>query len=272
MTEEEKAAEKVQEDAAPKLQKQIKLDPYKKGDRNKLAIVGCSDSKDQAPFDDQDYEIWGVNNLFYHIPRYDRWFEIHHITFDGRNYSRRGSKDFRGQSVDAYIADLGKMKCPVYMQKQWPGIPSSVPYPLKKIMDIFGDYFTNTVSYMIALGIWMEFEEIGVWGVDMAVDTEYHFQRPSCELFIGFFNGMCHAQGRKTRIYIPPTADLCKTRYLYGFQEPEEIKWRQKIAATKKHMAAKMEKAANIEQQQHDLKMQYLGGIQAVREVDKIWK
>jgi len=267
----EKAAEKVQEEA-PNLQKQTKLDPYKKGDKPKLAIVGCSDSKDQAPFDNQDYEIWGVNNLFYHIPRYDRWFEIHHITFDGKDFLRRGSKDFRGQAVTNYIADLGKMKCPVYMQKQWPQVPMSTQYPVKKIIDMFGDYFTNTISWMTALGIWMGFEEIGIWGVDMAVDTEYHWQRPSCEYFIGWFNGMSKALGRDTKIYIPPTADLMKARYLYGFQEPEEIAWRQKIAATKKHMGQKMEKAAQAEQQQHDLRMQYLGGIQAVREIDKIWK
>ena len=45
-------------------------------------------------------------------------------------------------------------------------------------------YGTNTVTYMILLAIAEGATHIGVWGVDMAVDTEYHYQRP-CE--INFF-------------------------------------------------------------------------------------
>jgi hypothetical protein len=159
----------------------------------KIAIVGCSDTKDQAPFNDASWEIWGVNNLFHHIPRYDRWFEIHNLTKDSDGaWKRRGSSNFRGQDINAYVADLAKMKCPIYMQQHWDDIPTSTPYPLEEAKNRFGSimgwynngtpegldeaklnrqlYGTNTVTYMILLAIMEGATHIGVYGVDMAVD------------------------------------------------------------------------------------------------------
>ena len=71
------------------------------------------------------------------------------------------------------------------MQKAWKEVPTSMVYPLDAMLKKFGDYFTNSISWMLALAIHEGFEEIHVYGVDMAVDTEYHHQRPSCEYFLG---------------------------------------------------------------------------------------
>lgn len=162
------------------------------GKKKRLCIVGCADSKTFVPYDDPEIEIWGVNNLYNHIPRWTRWFEIHNITFDGKHFSRRAQKDFRGQNIDKYVEDLAKMKCPVYMQRKWENIPGSCQYPLTSIIKRFGSvmgwynrelphgvtenniaynaYFTNTISYELALAIFEGFEEIQIFGVDMAVD------------------------------------------------------------------------------------------------------
>lgn len=239
---------------------------------NKLAIVGCSESKDQAPFDDPNFEIWGVNNLFYHIPRYTRWFEIHRITHDGVSYARRGEKHWRGQTIDKYMADLGQMECPIYMQKHWAEVPNSIPYPLQKVLDVFGNYVTNTISWMTALGILEDFEEIHIYGVDMAVDSEYHWQRPSCEYFIGWFNGMCYAKGLKTRVYIPASADLCKARFLYGFQEAEETAWQKKLIGMRQGMKKRLREAEIQEDMYTRKKQQYIGAMEALKEIDKVWK
>lgn len=245
--------------------------------RKKLAIVGCSDSRRYAPIDDPAWEIWGVNNLFYHLPmdkiaNRTKWFEIHKITFDGNTYLRRGERDFRGQPIDGYLADMGKLKCPVYMQKHWDIVPTSIPYPLKEILSEFGNYFTNTISWMIALGIYEEFEEIGVWGVDMAVDSEYGHQRPSCEYFIGMFDGICKAKGKKTRLYMPPQADLCKTRFLYGFQETEFTAWQKKMKDMKVSMVQRQGKAEKKMRQAEREMNQYIGALHAQKEIDKIWR
>ena len=142
------------------------------GKTKRLAIVGCSDSKNLAPYDDPDIEIWSVNNAYGHIKRYSRWFEIHTIEFKDGHFSRRWNRDFRGLDVDIYLSHLAALDCPVYMQKHWDCIPKSVAFPVDEVIKHFGDdrYFTNTISYQIALAIMEGFKEIQVWGVDMAVD------------------------------------------------------------------------------------------------------
>ncbi len=84
----------------------------------KVAIVGCADSRDQAPYDDPSCEIWGVNNLFLQLDLQQlagrlRWFEQHTFSFDGLFFRRRGKKDFRGTPVAQYMSGLAQLGCPV---------------------------------------------------------------------------------------------------------------------------------------------------------------
>ena len=240
--------------------------------RKKVAIVGCADSKNEAPFADDEFEIWGVNNLYplieAHKDRY-RWFEIHEITKEDNILMRRHDPIFRGQNVGEYVAQLGQwaneINCPVYMQKVWPEVPTSMVYPLKAMIEKYGNYFTNSISYMLALAIHEGFEEIHVYGVDMAVDTEYHHQRPSCEYFLGL------AQGMGIKTYIPDTADLLKVRFLYGFDEPKETKWEKKCKSILKMMNTKRAKEEQISKIAESKIQQYIGAEQAIKELSKIW-
>lgn len=242
----------------------------------KVAIVGCSQSKNLAPFADESFEVWGVNNLYPHIPRATRWFEIHEITKDGDTYLRRGDKAFRGQPVNDYLKEMGawaqKNNCPVYMQQAWDMVPTATVYPLAEVLGTFGGYFTNTVSYMIALAIHEGFEEIHVYGVDMAVDSEYHHQRPSCEYFLGV------AVGRGIKIHVPAEADLLKTRFLYGFQEPQKSAWDKKLKmmtqtiSEKEHRIQKEISDLNAQVKVRESQLQqYAGARHALQESNKIW-
>lgn len=250
--------------------------PIEPKQEKKVAIVGCSDSKMLAPFDDPEFEIWGVNNLYPHIPRATRWFEIHELTHDGKQHLRRGKNEFRGQSVDDYLENLGKwakeQDCTIYTQRKWDNMPTSTPYPLQEMLSRFGNYFTNSISYELALAIAEGFTEIHVYGVDMAVDTEYHHQRPSCEFFLGI------AAGLGIKIHIPQEADLLKTRFLYGFDEPKRTAWDAKCENIKANMKTKMSQTAqnkyNLTEQikQEDAKEnQYIGAIHAIKELKKVW-
>lgn len=247
--------------------------PYRK-----VAIVGTAETKMQAPYNDSSFEIWGVNNLYPHIPRATRWFEIHDISFDGKNYLRRGSADFRGQNVSDYLINMGqwtaKQNCPVYMQQKWGNlIPTATEYPLKEILEYFPNkYFTNTVSYMIALAIMEDFDEIQLFGIDMAVDTEYNHQRPSVEYFLGFFDGVRKAKGKSNVVYIPPQSDLLKTRFLYGFEENQQTAWEKKIKQINASMTNKMMVAEQEMRVKEAMVNQYKGALQCVKELDKIWK
>jgi hypothetical protein len=242
--------------------------PWRYRKAPKVCIVGCADSKNMAPFLDPSYEIWGVNNLFVtQLPnaRYDRWFEIHNIEYNGKNWSRRESLDFRGQTVDDYVKSLARLPFPVFMQKEWSQIPNAVEYPLKEILDTFGDYFTNTISWEIALAIYLGFEEIKIVGVDMAVGTEYMHQRPSCEFFLGV------AAGKGIVIDIPDEADLLKTRFLYGFGEKKQDKFAKKMKKIDSEMFGRQQKAESVMKQQEIAFHQYTGARQALGEIQKIW-
>jgi hypothetical protein len=128
----------------------------------KVAIVGFSQHKVEAPYNDPTFEIWGLNDLHESIPRWNRWFEMH---------SDKQIKDYcsRKQGVP-YLEGLSKLNVPVYMQKQRPEVPTSVEYPIERMKAQFGDYFTNSISYMLAMAIDEGYQVIHVYGVDMAQD------------------------------------------------------------------------------------------------------
>ena len=262
---------------------------YKKSDR--LVIVGCADSKNYLPPDHENCEFWGVNNLYLSLKRnWTRWFEIHHITHDGTNFRRRGSLEFRGQSVNQYLAQLSEhVKCPIYMQKRWSHVPQSVEYPLNHILATFSQaggwfnvspkemgvenwnlaekraYFTNTISYMLCLGILEGFKEIYIIGVDMAVATEYGTQRSSCEVFLGW------AIGKGIKIFIPDDADLLKTHFLYGFHEPQKQAWDKKVDGMLTAMQKRQRDAQNKLVIASKEVEQYTGAMAAAKEMKKIW-
>ena len=60
--------------------------------------------------------------------------------------------------------------------------PDSNNFPFETIFQYFqSDYFTNTISWLIAYAIVEGATTIGIWGVDMEADTEYRYQKPSVE-------------------------------------------------------------------------------------------
>lgn len=181
----------------------------------KIAIVGSAPSSMQlAPFNDPEWEIWGLNEQYNLMPRWDRWFQLHPL-----NLCKTGLAD--PNHWEWLIAQTK----PVYMVDAFPEVPACIKYPLEEVLKRFGDYFTNSISYMIAYALYLHqtfepVEEMGVWGVDMAHCSEYGDQKASCEYFIGLARGMgipCH---------IPPEAELCKTPYLYGFEQMPDVLWK----------------------------------------------
>ena len=106
------------------------------------------------------------------------------------------------------------------------------------MMTVFGPYFTNTVSWMTAIAIALGYKEIHIYGVDMAQNTEYGQQRPSCEYFIGW------ARGMGVNVVIPDTSDLLKSPFLYGYDDPSVM--RKKLEGRLKELKERM---GNVQQQ-----------------------
>lgn len=175
----------------------------------KVAIVGSSDTtRNMAPYDDLSWEIWTLNDMcILGLPRIDRYFELHSDSMLDRECHK----------IAGVKAELEWLKTnetvPVYMVDPRDWVPAAVEYPIDAIIKEFGRYFTNTVSYMIALAIYEDVDEIGLWGVDMAHYSEYGTQRPSCEYFIGL------ARGKGIPVHIPTESSLLSNRILYGQED-----------------------------------------------------
>lgn len=199
----------------------------------KVAIVGKAPSSfGLAPYDDESWEIWTLADLVLagQAKRWTRHFEIH-----PPEWVEERSKPYWEWLIQ-------KHDKPVYMREAYEQVQDSVAYPKDRIVEQFGTYFNNTVSWMIALAIAEAATELGIYGVDMAQNSggelngEYAHQRPSCEHFLGW------ARGAGIKVYIPPEADLLKVRSLYGFDTEMgqmEKKWKTRTEELKKRVTQK---------------------------------
>ncbi|MFW6078997.1 MAG: hypothetical protein ACODAE_05210, partial [Gemmatimonadota bacterium] len=203
-----------------------------------VAIVGFTDSRLKAPFGDADVECWGLNALHrmdgIDVGAFTRWFELH-------------PRAVLEERHEGHLEWLKTCPLPVYMQRAWDDIPTSVAYPKAEVEARLGGYMTSSIAWMLALAILEGFQEIGVWGVDMASETEYAQQRPAVEYLLGI------AQGLGRTVHVPESADLLKAVGQYGWQDSgplrakirERRQWankrqqqlRQKLAAHKRKIA-----------------------------------
>jgi hypothetical protein len=187
--------------------------PLKKA--SKVAIIGFTDHRVEAPLT-EDWERWGINELYRYMPigHFTRWFEIHDPKVLEGDKGCPPTELSGGKPWPPHLEAMKQIPQPIYMHEHYDDIPNSIPFPKDEVIAAipqFGDYQTSSISWMLALAIAEGFEEIGVYGVDMAQETEYFEQRPTCEFLIGV------ALGRGIKVHIPKTSDLMKCVGQYGF-------------------------------------------------------
>ena len=187
--------------------------------KRKLAIVGFSDtSRDLAPFDDEETDIWGCNHIYQFIPRWDALFEMHNPTELEAKYAERWPAYREFLSIPH-----GK---PIYMQEAY--FESAVQLPIVELRSTFHFLrentetkerqeeatFKSTISYMLAMGLLKDYEEISLFGVDMTIDSEWSYQRHNLAFFMGW------ARGCGVEIVLPDKSMLMKEGQLtlYGYE------------------------------------------------------
>lgn len=225
------------------------------GDAKKVYIVGFAPSWEQTPFDDTDAEIWGLNALHKIAGdrRWTRWFQLHDL-----NVHNVGDEEH-----NTWLADL---QIPLVMfEEHIPEGLSAVPFPKDAVIAEFGDYFNNSISWMIALAILEGFEEIHVYGVDMAQDTEYGHQRPSCEYFLGLARGM----GRE--VYVPVESDLLKVPYLYGVEDEKSAAFRRKMEGRLQSLQGQYANAQREIAEKTALVNQLTGAVETTQYILRAW-
>lgn len=242
--------------------------------REKVAIIGFTTHQKYAPWSDDSYELWGLNDLHGMMAQYApgifetdrvRWFQLHRE--DGGNFHGVRDPNHRGFLTFPH-------RFPIYMWAPHPEMPASVAFPLIDVLTkpvlATGEpispeqYYNNSISWMLALAILEGFKEIAVFGVDMAIDgvhgqSEYGHQRPSVEYFIGV------ARGLGIKVVLHEESEICKCAFLYGYDNTSYI--RRKWLARAEHLQQQLADATNdyeaIKRNLHEIR----GAIWAVKQL-----
>lgn len=152
----------------------------------KIAIMGSHPlTKRMAPFDDPDWKIWACSpHNFEHgqLPRVDEWFEVHQPAF---------CKKTRTKPYQDFVRSITK-KIPVWVRDKKEH-PDANEYPEKELKERFGESrFSSSISYIMAKAIAEivdarlyeipdKTDEIGLWGIMQASESEYKYQRPGIQ-------------------------------------------------------------------------------------------
>ena len=129
-----------------------------------VIILGKAVTGKECPFDAD--EVWGVNNV------------ADQPEFAGKKIHKLFAFDL----LDKDYTDLMKKNAPICSWQDY----GDVKFPLEEVRARFKtDYFTNTVSYMVAYAIFIGVKKIGIYGVDVAFGAPYAQENRGVEYWIG---------------------------------------------------------------------------------------
>ena len=121
--------------------------------------------------DPGDAEVWVVNQAYKNHAKPDRVYFFDRL------------EDFDSPFVK-YLNELG---CPIYCRRVFPELCNSIEYPIQDVVKKLGiDYFTSSVSYMIAHALYEGVEKLTIHGMYSAMDSlEYISHIPCVNFWIG---------------------------------------------------------------------------------------
>ena len=156
----------------------------------KLAIVGSHpNGRLDAPYDNPDWEIWMFNEApQWTGKRWDGCLQLHRPEI----YSSPTNFASRLRKIDYWSwlqEDHGPDKR-IWTYPQDSRIPNSVEYPLEEILKIVPyRYLRSSPAEALALGIYLGYTTIGLWGAELTSNTEYAYQAPNMTFWIGYAHG-----------------------------------------------------------------------------------
>lgn len=184
----------------------------------RIAILGFGRTVVDAPVSDPTWELWGMNGFHRAAEpdfgitapedRYGLWLDMHTLDYT-REYGIRAKI---GDAQERWLERPHPFRIlSIEERPEWPSVEA---YPIDFVIARTGrDYFTSTIAYALALVLTMDdVAEVGLWGVDLAHDTEYADQRPCAEYWIG----RCEAAGIKVTIH--ERSALLRQRVRYGYE------------------------------------------------------
>lgn len=173
----------------------------------KIALLGTAPQWQAAPFDDPEWEIWGIFGVALVSKRLTRLFELHDKSIIDpmvKQYSPDGK----------YWDVCRKMGKEFYTKDAYEQAPEATPFDFDSKIKKYGKYFASSASWMLADAIDQNPAEIAIYGINMAADEEYAHQKPSMSYLIGW------AKANGIKINIPSSSELMSLTHMYGLEQP----------------------------------------------------
>lgn len=185
----------------------------------KVAIAGAQPiTRENAPFNDKTFDIWGLSDWLIApwMKRCDLLFEMH-LSDIYMNHPR----------TPEYWDALQEAEMPVYMYPVAdPRVKNSVLYPMGDILKMvssgtnMGEPFKPlncSIAYAVALAIHLEYEQIDVYGVELASTGErFAPQQP----IFAFWAGVAVSKGIELNVNC---SKGLFTQPLYGSENTKEM-------------------------------------------------
>ena len=167
----------------------------------RIAVLGMH--RDTLDFDRSRYECWGLA----HAPEactLDRVFESH-------------SEAIVRKHGPAHIERLKEIAdfLPLYTPWRWSEKLGRHHTVLKHDPEF---QYESSVAYPMVLAIKQRPEEIGLFGINMAGDDEYAYQRPNMQYLVGY------ARAKGIKVTIHPESQLFASQWTAGiYGHPDNI-------------------------------------------------
>jgi len=153
-----------------------------------LAIVGSHpETREKAPYEDPDFDVWLFNEAPQRPDIYRRWdacLQIHkpEVYSSLENWVNKDHWAWLQQ-------DHGNKR--IYMQDVDERVPNSVKYPLDGVLSLVPyKYLRSSPAMALALGIYLGYKRIDLYGSELSSNTEYTYQAINYAFWIGFAHGL----------------------------------------------------------------------------------
>ena len=153
-----------------------------------LAIVGSHpDTRENAPFDDPNFEIWLYNEAPMKPEIYSRWdaaLQIHLPEVYSATHNWVNEDYWNWLQLDH-----GPDKH-IFMHDVDHRVPNSVKYPLDEILAMHKrKYLRSSPAMALALAIYLGYDHVALYGNELSSNTEYAYQAPNYAYWVGFADG-----------------------------------------------------------------------------------
>jgi len=227
----------------------------KKLEVRKVAFLGsATSSRLFCPFNDPDWEIWATGPGRQADPafktEFNRWFELHDMMENDPQYHT-----VLDPGYFEWLQAIADEKVIYFKPPLYPGLKGEL-FPWDEIKEKHSGYFLDsTVAWMLAYCYeFYDVDEIGLYGVDFATDSERRKQRKGTKHFAELF------RLKGTKVTVPEVSEMAFDPLPYPEEsalskklhthlkllEPQAAEVQQNMEKAKQALAAERERSEYI--------------------------